>query len=160
MNPLDPLREYGWIAVFVLFLIDRVWPWFSNLFTTQTHQRSKIAAEQALAAIQSEAEQRQAEREARAEERTFRHQIDERQVRAYEKLVDAQQQMAQLQATTNERIQSMLNAQSTLSSFMVESVIAMRETVGLLHPEGKALGQAGGRRPAAPDVPLERKADL
>jgi hypothetical protein len=139
MNPLDPLKEYGWIAVFVLFLIDRVWPWFANLFATEAQKKSKVTTDQAMASIQAEQESRQAEREERAEERAFRHTVDERQVKAFEDLAASSVAMVNLQVAMNERQAETLRAIATLSNFTMGSVVAMRETVNQLHSQTKPI---------------------
>jgi len=150
MDLFAPLREYGWIGVLVLFLLREFWPWFRDLFASEQKKKEKIAAEKAkvdseraLASIHEDQDSRREERALRQEERHFRHQVDERQVVAFEKQSEALQRMVALQETMNERQGQMIAAQNTMSNFVVESVIAMKETVAQMH--GAAAQQQAGK---------------
>lgn len=73
--------------------------------------------------------QQQVERDSREEERVFRHEVDKRNVEAFEKLVVATQQQANLLITLAERMATLNLSQTLLTTFLTESLASMRERI-------------------------------
>lgn len=135
MEILQALEKYGWAGVFILFILQIVWPQAFNIFKS----RSDLSMEEMRVKMQQDAEEAKAERDARAAERQFRHELDERQVRAYEKLVETTQLQAQLLVTMNERMNQLTLKQNTMNAFLVDAVAQMRERVAINHPPTQKL---------------------
>lgn len=130
MEFLQILENYGWIGVIILFFIDKVWPRAFDIFKG----RADLSNEEMRLKMQQGIEEAKAERDARAAERQFRHELDERQIKAYEKLVETTQLQAQLLVTMNERLNQLTLKQNTMNSFIVDAVAQMRERMAINHP--------------------------
>lgn len=130
MDILQTLRDFGWIGVLLIFLIQVVWPQAFNLFKN----RAELGMEEMKMEMELQREESKTEREERAAERQFRHVLDERQVKAYEKLVETAQVQAQLLVSLNERLNQIDAKQQALNMFIVDAVAQMRERVSSMHP--------------------------
>lgn len=109
-------KEYGWSIAMLIFILDKVYPQAFSWFTKS--QQKKFTRE---------LEEAKAERDDRIAERQFRHDLDERQVKAYEELVRSNQLQAQLLITLNERMNTLNTTQNNMSRFLNESIAHMME---------------------------------
>jgi len=131
MNLFDILREYGWFGVLLLFVIEKVWPFFVNVVFPKR-------AREATALIKRE-----------DEERKWQRDIDERRVKAMEDLgikmeeamkamsasvSESGHQVAMALTVQNERINKLSDSQVASYAFLVDAVTDMREATAKLHP--------------------------
>lgn len=131
MEFLQILKDYGIIAVIVLFIIDKFWPFWRKSYIQQAEAR----AEELRLQRQAELESIKAENEERAADRAHRQGMEARLTAAYEQLVKTQEAQSVLLASMNERMNQIVLLQQTMSNHLVEATANMRETVARLHPE-------------------------
>lgn len=136
MDYLTILHDWGVIGLFAIFMIDKVWPqafaWFSK--ERQSQQDTKL---EQMRIQQANAEAAaQADREARAAERAFRHEIDlkasEANLRiaaAYEKTVEVAGRHNELTSAMLQQLNTVGANLQTLTTFLVGYTSDMRVAV-------------------------------
>lgn len=130
MSFVEILHDYGWTGVLLLFLLEKVWPRVFGLFARK--QAAKLETELAEVKTQQalELENIRMDREARAAERQFRHEIDLRNAVSSEKVAEATLTQTKLLATQGEQLAAIMSNLNSLTTFMVQYTSDMRETVG------------------------------
>lgn len=165
----DLYADLGVTGLLILFVIRELWPLIRKVFIAsyQRKQEAELAEKKLqkdqemelerqerqafLAAQEEDLADRKAEREARAQERIFRHDIDINNEKTLRELSAAVQIIAQTLAAMKEQLNQLSVSQSqittgqaqivattsALQNFMIDSVIAMKDTVSKLHPPTK-----------------------
>ena len=131
MEFLQILKDYGLLAVIVLFIIDKIWPFWRKSYI----QQSEARADELRIQRQAELEAIKAENEERTADRLHRQNMEDRLTAAYEQLVKTQEAQSLLLTSLNERMNQIVLLQQTLSNHIMEATANMRETVARLHPE-------------------------
>lgn len=162
----DLYADLGVTGLLILFIIRELWPLVRKVFITsyQRKQEAELAEKKQqrdfelelerqerqafLAAQEEDLADRKAEREARAQERIFRHDIDINNERTLKELSAAVQAIAQTLAAMKEQLNQLSVSQSqittgqaqitaataALQNFIVDSVMSMKDTVAKHHP--------------------------
>lgn len=133
------VEKYGWGAVLLLWIAEKSAPVISRFFSRVVFpsrvkaEQAKIEQEKQILSAKLEAER--LETEARIKEREWRHEIDERQIRAFEKLVELNSNQTQLLTVLNERQSQLIMNTSQLSTYVMGAVQDMKEQVREFHPQ-------------------------
>lgn len=143
MDILQVAKDFGWLAAIILFVIREVWPQAFGFLKSTWQKQSDLEIEKMRLNMQDGIDQAKADRDDRVAERQFRHELDERQIKAYEKLVETSQLQAQLLVTMNERINQLALKQNTMQAFLVDAVAQMRERMAVNHPPTQKLPPSG-----------------
>lgn len=133
MDFLKIFQDYGIFAVIILFIIDKIWPFWRKSYIQQAEAR----AEDLKMQRQAELEEIRAENEERAADRAHRQEMEDRLTEAYEKLVKVYEAQSVLLASLNERMNQLAGSQQLIATHLTEATANMRETVARLHPEVK-----------------------
>ena len=116
------IEKYGIYGLLIFYILDKIYPQWSSFFLSARTKKMDANLETMRA-------QQQIERDSREEERVFRHDVDKRNVEAFEKLVFSSQQQANLLVTLAERMAQLNTSQTMLSTFLTESLASMREKI-------------------------------
>lgn len=111
----------------VLFIAREVWPQMFSFYSKNHNRQVEAKLETIKIEQQDEIKNANAERDARMAEREFRHKYEERQIAAYEKIVEISQTHANLLVAINGQLSQISVGQQTLTSFMIENIASMRE---------------------------------
>lgn len=120
----DILKQYGLYGVVVYLIVERLFPQWSSFFIS--NRSKKMDAD-----LDTMRSQQQIERDSREAERVFRHDIDKRNLEAFERLVISSQQQTNILVTLTERMTQLNINQATLTTFLTESLSSMRERIAI-----------------------------
>ena len=118
------IEKYGIYGLLIFYILDKIYPQWSSFFlSTRTKKQDSD--------VETLRDEQRSEREIREAERVFRHNVDKRNVEAFEKLVISSQQQANLLVTLAERMTQLNTNQMALTTFLTESLASVRKKVAI-----------------------------
>lgn len=134
---MEIVKEYGWVGFTVLWILNTLYPDMFK-FLRKRSEDKRLAEIEAIKAKQNEEfEEARAERDERKAERQFRHDIDERNAKSQEKLVEVVQAMSAVMVRLDEKVTIVQASQSAMGEMMTTAIMQMNSAVSRFHPDHK-----------------------